>query len=115
VWVLGEGDSRFGQMIDEISAAITQSPTAETPGDASKALAPEVAEPSPKIAGAFGGAAAAGGLIATTSRPAAVVVPLTPKSTQPPSWLDNVGMYASPVLEVIGQIGFAFILRCSCC
>lgn len=109
VWVLGEGESRMGRMIDEISVAITQSPTAQRPADVPKVLAPEVAVPAVTTAGTFGGAAAAGGVIATTSRPAPAV-PLTPKGTQPPSWLDNIGTYASPVLEVVGQIGFAFIL-----
>src|SRR5688572_5823342 len=62
-WVLGDGESRFGRMIDEISAVVTQSPTADPSGSAPKLLAPEVAEPSTKTAGAFGGAAAAGGVI----------------------------------------------------
>ncbi len=109
-WVAGGGESRFGRMIDEISTAITQSPTASGPvGNAPKVLNPDIAVPSTPTAGAFGGAAAAGGVVAASSKPT-LVVPVTPTNTQPPSWLDNIGTYASPVLELIGQIGFAFIL-----
>jgi predicted PurR-regulated permease PerM len=108
-WVLGDGESRFGRMIDEISAVVTQSPTADPSGGTPRLLAPDIAEPSTKTAGAFGGAAAAGGVIATATRPAQPS-PLPPRDNQPPSWLDNIGLYASPVLEVIGQIGFAFLL-----
>lgn len=106
--VVGEGESRFSRMVDEVSAAITQSPTARKPAGAPRVLAPEVAVPAAPAAGAFGGPAAAGGVIATAGPPPAA--PLTPADKQPPSWLDNVGTYASPVLELIGQIAFAFIL-----
>jgi predicted PurR-regulated permease PerM len=108
-WVLGSGESRFGRMVDEISAAITQSPTARGPAAAPKVLAPEVAVPATSTAGAFGGAAATGGVIATAAQ-SAPPAPLTPPDQQPPSWLDNIGTYASPVLELMGQIGFAFLL-----
>ncbi|HET6576457.1 MAG TPA: AI-2E family transporter [Fimbriiglobus sp.] len=108
-WVMGDGESRWGRMLDEISAAITQSPTAPKPGAAPRVLAPEVAVPSTTAAGAVGGAAATGGVIATAT-PRLPAVPLTPEDSPSPSWLGNLGTYASPVLELVGQFAFAFIL-----
>jgi predicted PurR-regulated permease PerM len=99
-WFSSQGESRFGQFIQEIGSVITQS-SEEAQVEANRS------------AGRSALGAAAGGPAAL---PKSVTMPSPlgpphPAAASPPSWLnEGLGTFLSPAAEIIGQAAFAFIL-----
>jgi predicted PurR-regulated permease PerM len=99
--ILGDGNSQFGKMMQDIQEAISPS-------------APEAGDPTlrPESMGAVGGAVSLPEVTArtpATSQP--IFVTQASASARPgPAWMSHVEGLVSPLMELIGQTAFAFVL-----